>query len=111
MPAARWQEVVNRAEGEISCPGSGAKSDRTGPEAEPPERLAAHVRGDGLDDSLDVRGAVGAPATWVLSPRDVMRHVCRCAARPSGRPLTDGGNELGPYGGSAAPAAPGPRPR
>ncbi|MEV7085437.1 glycoside hydrolase family 13 protein [Streptomyces sp. NPDC093085] len=64
-----------------------------------PERLAAYVRADGLhtafnfdflmsawdagelrtviDDSLASLGAVGAPATWVLSNHDVMRHASR----------------------------------
>ncbi|MFI8236685.1 glycoside hydrolase family 13 protein [Streptomyces sp. NPDC085866] len=67
--------------------------------ADTPERLAAYVRGDGLhtafnfdflmsswnakdlraviDDSLAMLGAVGAPATWVLSNHDVMRHPSR----------------------------------
>ncbi|MEU3294417.1 glycoside hydrolase family 13 protein [Streptomyces longwoodensis] len=67
--------------------------------ADTPERLAAYVRKDGLhtafnfdflmsgwdakdlrtviDDSLAMLGAVGAPATWVLSNHDVMRHVSR----------------------------------
>ncbi|MGW1545197.1 glycoside hydrolase family 13 protein [Streptomyces sp. NPDC002309] len=64
-----------------------------------PERLAAYVREDGLhtafnfhflmtswdskdlrsviDDSLAVLGTVGAPATWVLSNHDVVRHPSR----------------------------------
>jgi alpha-glucosidase len=67
--------------------------------ADTPERLAAYVRRDGLhtafnfdflmaswdakdlraviDDSLSMLGAVGAPATWVLSNHDVMRHPSR----------------------------------
>ncbi|CAL9412779.1 Oligo-1,6-glucosidase [Streptomyces sp. enrichment culture] len=67
--------------------------------ADTPERLAAYVRADGLhtafnfdflmcrwdagdlraviDDSLAMLGAVGAPATWVLSNHDVMRHPSR----------------------------------
>ncbi|MFJ7291157.1 glycoside hydrolase family 13 protein [Streptomyces collinus] len=67
--------------------------------ADTPERLAAYVRADGLhtafnfdflmcrwdagdlraviDDSLEMLGAVGAPATWVLSNHDVMRHPSR----------------------------------
>ncbi|MGW7406116.1 glycoside hydrolase family 13 protein [Streptomyces sp. NPDC054833] len=67
--------------------------------ADTPERLAAYVRHDGLhtafnfdflmsgwnakdlraviDDSLAMLGAVGAPATWVLSNHDVMRHPSR----------------------------------
>ncbi|GAQ53291.1 glycoside hydrolase family 13 protein [Streptomyces acidiscabies] len=64
-----------------------------------PERLAAYVRPDVLhtafnfdflmtdwdakdlraviDDTLATLGAVGAPATWVLSNHDVMRHASR----------------------------------
>ncbi|MEU9838143.1 glycoside hydrolase family 13 protein [Actinomadura sp. NPDC048032] len=64
-----------------------------------PERLAAYVREDGLhtafnfdflmtewnakdlraviDDTLTTLGAVGAPATWVMSNHDVMRHASR----------------------------------
>ncbi|UXY25382.1 glycoside hydrolase family 13 protein [Streptomyces sp. HUAS TT20] len=67
--------------------------------ADTPERLAAYVRRDGLhtafnfdflmsswnakdlraviDDSLAMLGAVGAPATWVLSNHDVTRHPSR----------------------------------
>ncbi|MFF8942300.1 glycoside hydrolase family 13 protein [Streptomyces sp. NPDC014864] len=67
--------------------------------ADTPERLAAYVRRDALhtafnfdflmsswhakdlraviDDSLGMLGAVGAPATWVLSNHDVMRHTSR----------------------------------
>ncbi|SCK13412.1 glycoside hydrolase family 13 protein [Streptomyces sp. WMMB 322] len=67
--------------------------------AETPERLAAYVRQDGLhttfnfdflmaswgaeqlraviDDSLATLGAVGAPATWVLSNHDVARPPSR----------------------------------
>ncbi|MFD3504001.1 glycoside hydrolase family 13 protein [Streptomyces sp. NPDC058676] len=67
--------------------------------ADTPERLAAYVRRDGLhtafnfdflmsswdakdlraviDDSLAMLGQVGAPATWVLSNHDVIRHPSR----------------------------------
>ncbi|MGW2749251.1 glycoside hydrolase family 13 protein [Streptomyces sp. NPDC001450] len=67
--------------------------------ADTPERLAAYVRRDVLhtafnfdflmsswdakdlrgviDDSLGMLGTVGAPATWVLSNHDVMRHTSR----------------------------------
>jgi alpha-glucosidase len=67
--------------------------------ADTPERLAAYVLEDGLhtafnfdflmaswdpkdlraaiDDSLTMLGAVDAPATWVLSNHDVMRHASR----------------------------------
>ncbi|GAB2881789.1 glycoside hydrolase family 13 protein [Streptomyces deserti] len=71
--------------------------------ADTPERLAAYLRRDGLhtafnfdflmaswdskdlraviDDSLAMLRAVGAPATWVLSNHDVMRHVSRYGRR------------------------------
>jgi alpha-glucosidase len=71
--------------------------------ADTPERLAAYVRPEGLhtafnfdflmsswdakdlraviDDSLAMLGAVGAPATWVLSNHDVMRHPSRYGRR------------------------------
>nr|AGS50006.1 alpha-glucosidase [uncultured bacterium esnapd26] len=71
--------------------------------ADTPERLAAYVRRDGLhtafnfdflmstwdpkelrtviDNSLSMLGAVGAPATWVLSNHDVMRHTSRYARK------------------------------
>ncbi|MFJ3616652.1 glycoside hydrolase family 13 protein [Streptomyces iakyrus] len=77
--------------------------------ADTPERLAAYVRADGLhtafnfdflmcrwdagdlraviDDSLALLGAVGAPATWVLSNHDVMRHPSRYG-RAAGRSWT-----------------------
>ncbi|MFE0389773.1 glycoside hydrolase family 13 protein [Streptomyces bungoensis] len=75
--------------------------------ADSPERLAAYVREDGLhtafnfdflmsgwdakelrtviDDSLAMLGAVGAPATWVLSNHDVMRHPSRYGRRAAKR--------------------------
>ncbi|MFF3914704.1 glycoside hydrolase family 13 protein [Streptomyces sp. NPDC001852] len=75
--------------------------------ADTPERLAAYVRPDGLhtafnfdflmaswdpkdlrtviDDSLAMLGAVGAPATWVLSNHDVMRHASRYGRRSARR--------------------------
>ncbi|MGW7486951.1 glycoside hydrolase family 13 protein [Streptomyces sp. NPDC054786] len=68
-----------------------------------PERLARYVRQDGLhtafnfdflmtswdptalreviDSSLDTLGSVGAPATWVLSNHDVVRHPSRFGRR------------------------------
>ncbi|MFG2955836.1 glycoside hydrolase family 13 protein [Streptomyces sp. NPDC048291] len=68
-----------------------------------PERLAAYVREDGLhtafnfdflmtdwdakdlraviDDTLAMLGTVGAPATWVMSNHDVMRHASRYGRR------------------------------
>ncbi|MEU2655782.1 glycoside hydrolase family 13 protein [Streptomyces sp. NPDC007325] len=87
--------------------------------ADTPERLAAYVRPNGLhtafnfdflvsawnakdlraviDDSLAMLGAVGAPATWVLSNHDVMRHVSRYGRETVRRWQTNGGNELGPF--------------
>ena len=84
-----------------------------------PERLANYVRPGGLhtafnfdflqaewsaavmrstiDETLAVFGAVGAPATWVLSNHDVERHATRY-----GRPNTSGGV------GDDRPADPGP---
>ncbi|MDQ1032511.1 glycosidase [Streptomyces umbrinus] len=68
-----------------------------------PERLAAHLRPDGLhiafnfgylmaswdakdlraviDDTFAMPGTVGAPATWVMSNHDVMRHAGRCGRK------------------------------
>lgn len=45
---------------------------------------AAHMR-TAIDKSLTTMGAVGAPATWVLSNHDVVRHLTRY-----GRPQSDG---------------------
>ncbi|KUM80068.1 glycoside hydrolase family 13 protein [Streptomyces curacoi] len=75
--------------------------------ADTPERLAAYVRPDGLhtafnfdflmstwdpkelraviDNSLSMLGAVGAPATWVLSNHDVVRHPSRYGRRSPSR--------------------------
>ncbi|MFJ7331668.1 glycoside hydrolase family 13 protein [Streptomyces sp. NPDC101116] len=75
--------------------------------ADTPERLAAYVRRDGLhtafnfdflmsswdakdlrsviDGSLGMLGAVGAPATWVLSNHDVVRHPSRYGRRTARR--------------------------
>ncbi|ANS62846.1 alpha-glucosidase [Streptomyces lincolnensis] len=75
--------------------------------ADTPERLAAYVRPGGLhtafnfdflmaswdpkdlrtviDDSLAMLSGVGAPATWVLSNHDVMRHASRYARRTVAR--------------------------
>jgi len=75
--------------------------------ADTPERLAAYVRPGGLhtafnfdflmaswnakdlrtviDDSLAMLSAVGAPATWVLSNHDVMRHTSRYARQTVAR--------------------------
>ncbi|MGW7291895.1 glycoside hydrolase family 13 protein [Streptomyces xiamenensis] len=75
--------------------------------ADTPERLAAYVREDALhtafnfdflmadwdpeqlrtviDDSLAILGAVGAPATWVLSNHDVMRHPSRYGRKAAKR--------------------------
>ncbi|MEU6084454.1 glycoside hydrolase family 13 protein [Streptomyces sp. NPDC047108] len=74
-----------------------------------PERLARYVREDELhtafnfdyltcpwrpdslrriiDRSLDVLGSVGAPATWVLSNHDVVRHLSRFARPQPDHPL------------------------
>ena len=71
-----------------------------------PERLARYLRSDELhtafnftyllaswdakslrtaiDDSIDALSAVGAPATWVLSNHDVVRHVTRYGSNRSG---------------------------
>jgi alpha-glucosidase len=76
-----------------------------------PDRLARYLRSDELhtafnfdflfapwgadalrrriDDSLDAIAEVGAPATWVLSNHDVVRHVSRL-----GRPVTPGAYSL-----------------
>ncbi|WSQ08851.1 glycoside hydrolase family 13 protein [Streptomyces sp. NBC_01231] len=75
--------------------------------ADTPERLAAYVRPGGLhtafnfdflmaswdakdlrtviDDSLAMLNGVGAPATWVLSNHDVMRHTSRYARKTVAR--------------------------
>ncbi len=72
-----------------------------------PERLARYLRSDELhtafnftyllaswdakslrtaiDDSIDALSAVGAPATWVLSNHDVVRHVTRYGSNRSGQ--------------------------
>ncbi|MCF1598042.1 glycoside hydrolase family 13 protein [Streptomyces muensis] len=79
--------------------------------ADTPERLAAYVRPDGLhtafnfdflmsswhakdlrqviDGSLEMLGAVGAPATWVLSNHDVVRHPSRYGRRATKRWLAN----------------------
>jgi len=84
----------------------------------PPQRLARYVRADELhttfnfdflkapwdavamraviDDTMRTFGAVGAPATWVLSNHDVVRHVTRYGRAaghendPAGVTPTDG---------------------
>ncbi|MFQ6200515.1 glycoside hydrolase family 13 protein, partial [Streptomyces sp. NPDC000405] len=70
-----------------------------------PERLAAYLRPDGLhtafnfdylmtdwnakdlraviDGTLATLGTVGAPATWVMSNHDVMRHASRYGRKPA----------------------------
>jgi alpha-glucosidase len=45
-----------------------------------------------IDESLSTMGAVGAPATWVLSNHDVVRHASRLA---TGRGGTAGGASAG----------------
>ncbi|GGX79904.1 glycoside hydrolase family 13 protein [Streptomyces anandii] len=79
--------------------------------ADTPERLSAYVRRDALhtafnfgflmsswdakdlraviDDSLAMLGAVGAPATWVLSNHDVVRHISRYGRRTARRWTVD----------------------
>ncbi|MFE1754225.1 glycoside hydrolase family 13 protein [Streptomyces anandii] len=79
--------------------------------ADTPERLSAYVRRDALhtafnfgflmsswdakdlraviDDSLAMLGAVGAPATWVLSNHDVVRHTSRYGRRTTRRWTVD----------------------
>ena len=37
-----------------------------------------------IDDTLETLGTVGAPATWVLSNHDVVRHVSRFGRPPKG---------------------------
>ncbi|MET8978934.1 alpha-amylase family glycosyl hydrolase [Streptomyces sp. NPDC004539] len=86
-----WRKVADEFEGD-RCFVAEAWADT-------PERLAAYVREDALhtafnfdflmasweaqelrgviDDSLAMLGAVGAPATWVLSNHDVVRHPSR----------------------------------
>jgi alpha-glucosidase len=58
-----------------------------------PERLARYLRSDELrhviSETLDEQGAVGAPATWVLSNHDVVRHLSRFA-----RDRTEPGSHL-----------------
>ena len=71
-----------------------------------PEQLARYLRSDELhtafnfiylvapwdakalraaiDESIDALSAVGAPATWVLSNHDVVRHVTRYGGGPTG---------------------------
>jgi alpha-glucosidase len=49
-----------------------------------------------IDRSLDAMGAVGAPATWVLSNHDVTRHATRFGNPPGGTQLRAAGDrELG----------------
>ena len=98
------------ARSSTSTPATGCSSPRPG--CPTPERLARYLRAGraahgvqlrlparavgrrrrsarSIDDTLDALGAVGAPATWVLSNHDVVRHVTR-------------------YGGGDARPAPGP---
>jgi alpha-glucosidase len=92
-----------------------------------PERLARYLRDDELhtafnftyllaswdatslrraiDDSIDALCAVGAPATWVLSNHDVVRHVTRYGSNRSGH----GSNRSG-HDASARHSVPGGRP-
>ncbi|MBD3006391.1 glycoside hydrolase family 13 protein [Streptomyces sp. 5-10] len=94
-----WRKVADEFEGD-RCFVAEAWADT-------PERLAAYVRPGGLhtafnfdflmaswdakdlraviDDSLAMLHAVGAPATWVLSNHDVMRHTSRYARKTVAR--------------------------
>jgi alpha-glucosidase len=94
-----WRAVADRYDGDRAFTAEAWVSG--------PKRLARYVRPDELqtafnfdylrapwdaarlreviDTSLDALGAVGAPATWVLSNHDVVRHVTRY-----GRPHTEG---------------------
>ena len=100
-------------------PATGCSSARSG--SQTPERLARYLRPDELhtafnftyllaswdakslrtaiDDSIDALSAVGAPATWVLSNHDVVRHVTR-----TGRAQIRTARSRTPCG-TAAPAA------
>ena len=79
-----------------------------------PEQLARYLRSDELhtafnftyllaswdakslhkaiDDSIDALSAVGAPATWVLSNHDVVRHVTRYGGGRNRHPPRTGGD-------------------
>jgi alpha-glucosidase len=56
---------------------------------------AAELRGL-IDDTLRELGAVGAPATWVLSNHDVPRHASRYGATDGGRGRWTGIEDGGP---------------
>lgn len=86
-----WREVAERYEGHRTFVAEAWVAD--------PARLARYVRSGGLhtafnfdfllapwnagrlrtviDENLEALGAVGAPASWVLSNHDVVRHVSR----------------------------------
>ncbi|MFF3818454.1 glycoside hydrolase family 13 protein [Streptomyces bluensis] len=90
-----WRKVADEFDGDLAFVAEAW--------ADTPERLAAYVRPGGLhtafnfdflmaswdakdlraaiDDSLAMLDGVGAPATWVLSNHDVMRHASRYARR------------------------------
>ncbi|MEV0218211.1 glycoside hydrolase family 13 protein [Streptomyces sp. NPDC050704] len=98
-----WRKVADEFDGERAFVAE-AWSDTW---SDTPERLAAYVRPGGLhtafnfdflmaswdakdlraviDDSLAMLRGVGAPATWVLSNHDVMRHTSRYARRTVAR--------------------------
>jgi alpha-glucosidase len=104
-----WRRVADRYDGERAFVAEAWVSG--------PERLARYVRPgelqtafnfdylrapwdaarlrDVIDTSLEALGSVGAPATWVLSNHDVVRHVTRY-----GRPHTEG---HGPRGDTPEP--------
>ena len=121
-----WREVADAYDGDRvpSSPRPGPAPRAAGP-LRPPGRAAHRVQlrlPDGspgtptdlravIDDSLAALGAVGAPATWVLSNHDVVRHVTRYARRPrpAGAPASATGRRPPPTS-SSAPAAPAPPP-
>lgn len=94
-----WREIADEFDGDRSFVAEAW--------ADTPERLAAYVRPGGLhtafnfdflmaswdakdlrtviDDSLAMLSGVGAPATWVLSNHDVMRHTSRYARQTVAR--------------------------
>ncbi|WP_171108595.1 MULTISPECIES: glycoside hydrolase family 13 protein [unclassified Streptomyces] len=94
-----WRKVADEFDGDLAFVAEAW--------ADTPERLAAYVRPGGLhtafnfdflmaswdpkdlrtviDDSLAMLSSVGAPATWVLSNHDVMRHTSRYARKTVAR--------------------------
>ncbi|HEY5832708.1 glycoside hydrolase family 13 protein [Streptomyces sp.] len=94
----RWRHIIDSYPGERTTVAEAWVYD--------PERLALYLRPDELhtafnflflmapwdtaalraavDDTLDALRTVGAPATWVLSNHDVVRHVTRYGGGPTG---------------------------